>query len=158
MSIVTTCSHCRTRVRTREDAEGKRAKCPRCGQVFIVEVPSVEAAADDVPERIATNIRCGFVPRTDRRDPGLEPPDGSGDSIETPVTFKVVINRDSDCELKGAYQAALNSEGLRLSKAKANPYLIPVGTQAEYLGGNTLAVMVNSRRIEAKITKWAAYQ
>ena len=75
-----------------------------------------------------------------------------------PLEFKVVIKNDPDKELAGTYQATVTSKGLKLSKKKEKPVLIPIGTSASYPGGNRLTVTLNERQVEIRVSQFLIYQ
>jgi hypothetical protein len=73
-----------------------------------------------------------------------------------PVTFGVRVN-DPSRLLKGNWQARLTPEGLKLRSGKKQVEL-PVGTPAEYLDGNRLALAYEHRRLKLTVGKPFHYQ
>src|SRR6202035_3097275 len=88
----------------------------------------------------------------------LEPElDDLSDASE-PLAFSVAIKSDPERLLKGVYQATVTPRGLRLSKAKAKPFLVPIGSLVTYLGGNRLSIILDQREVEIRINKFRSYQ
>ena len=75
-----------------------------------------------------------------------------------PLEVKVVIKKDPDKVLDGTYQALVTSRGLKLSKKKERPVLIPIGTPARYVGGNRLTVTLDGRQVEIRVSQFLIYQ
>jgi hypothetical protein len=85
-------------------------------------------------------------------------PEFEDSELSKPLAFRVTIKSDPEKLLKGIYQATVTRRGLKLSKAKTEPMLVPLGTPVTYLGSNRLSVTLDEREVEVRINKLRAYQ
>ncbi|HEV3263593.1 MAG TPA: hypothetical protein VG013_42550 [Gemmataceae bacterium] len=161
MAFLITCVHCNQKLRLPESALGKRVKCSRCGETFRAEAGRSDAMTARPPAPVSGK-EAGTGSARVRRSPPEErrraEPDERAEVDDRPFEFKAVIKRDPDKSLKGAYQARVTPRGLRLTKAKKDPFLVPVGTPVTYLGGNRLALTLDGREVEVHVTKFRSYQ
>jgi predicted Zn finger-like uncharacterized protein len=84
------------------------------------------------------------------------PPDERAPRKFKPIAFNVLIKHDPDRHLKGVFQGTLGPKGLRLRQKKLDVD-IPVGTEAEHLGSNRVALTLEDRQIEVTIVKQRLY-
>jgi len=120
--------------------------CEGCGKKLRV--------SDETPGRSVKCPSCGhrIVLESD------EDPDDQESAPSKPLEFKVVIKNDPDKVLDGTYQATVTSKGLKLSRKKEKPVLIPIGTPARYPGGNRLTVTLDERQVEIRVSRFLFYQ
>lgn len=77
MSIEFACSQCGQKLRVGDESAGKRAKCPKCGQINEIPQPAAEA-----PDEFWDNASLPEVPQT---PPGSSP-FGAGSQQENPYS------------------------------------------------------------------------
>jgi hypothetical protein len=87
-----------------------------------------------------------------------EQPSKYGHRPLTTLKFRVVVKNDPHNELTGRIKGWLSTNGLQLEKHSQVFLIVPRGCNAEYLGGNRLAVVVGNRRVEFALCRLATYQ
>lgn len=74
------------------------------------------------------------------------------------IVFGVQVQKDPQKVLKGAFEAQLTAEGLRLRKGKKQEFLVAPGESAQYLKGNRLSLLIEGRWVEVTVFKLGWYQ
>ncbi len=120
--------------------------CDGCGKKLRVST-----------EALGRSVKCPHCGQKLVLESEEEPDDEESTSTE-PLKFKVVIKNDPDKVLDGTYQATVTSHGLKLSKKKAKPVLLPIGTPARYAGGNRLTATLDDRQVEIRVSQYLIYQ
>jgi WD40 repeat protein len=173
------CAECVRKLKIRDEAVGKKVRCPACKAVFVaesipvleeVEPPPATAGSADRPRRAAApRTDEPAEPRrsdpdaiTDRPQPAADPlpellPD-EPDPDFVSFAFKAVVKDDPREALKGTLQATVTREGVRLHQGRKVDLLLPPGTRAKYLQGNQLRAEVDGRPVTLAVNRFGSYQ
>ncbi len=90
MSIEFLCAHCGQKLRVSDEAAGRRAKCPSCGQ--LNQIPQTGAPAEDpfAPSPSLPPFQSGDSPfQTTPINPYLSPQTGFGGTSIPPIGGKI---------------------------------------------------------------------
>jgi len=122
-----------------------RCPNPDCREVLkvqatdLTEVPvEVQPVAESTPAPVAR----ASTPRRDQER----------------IAFHIQVQKDPQKLLKGAFEAQLTADGLRLRKGKKQEFLVAPGESAQYLTGNRLSLLIEDRWVEVTVVKFGWYQ
>ncbi len=180
------CTHCNVKLRVKEQLAGKSIRCPKCSGVFVAQdAPLVEPddspaqhiqAPAPVPRPAAPRPAPGAVSREPLPAPKAPPPlpvpgrpkrprpaddedEDEGLVADFPaVEFNAMVKKDPEKAIKGVFKAKVTAEGLRLGQGKKLNLVLPVGTPAQYLDGNKIALDIDGREVVFQIVKFGSYQ
>ena len=74
------------------------------------------------------------------------------------MSIKLKVKSDPKGVLKGEYLAETDRDRLVLTQGKKRHIEVPVGTDAEYLGGNRFEFDTEDARVNATVSKFGLYQ
>ncbi|HYV35823.1 MAG TPA: hypothetical protein VE988_08985, partial [Gemmataceae bacterium] len=158
MALTIACATCRKQLVLPESLLDQMVSCPSCHTAFSVAdqsgklsirlpgqelLPAVPRPAEEIPTVLPAPGRAPFVPLS---------------TGPRPFVFRVKVTDDPEKLLVGTLQARISNAGLELRDPNDCVYPIPVGSQADYLGGNVLRVSLSGRSITLRITQRACQQ